>query len=65
MPSRIHRSPVALSGVSVVEGGWLVWEGGESETGVEDEGHPKPAKRHKSPVVLGGEVSVVEGGWLV
>ena len=59
-------SPVVLGGgVSVVVGGWLVWEGGVSLlTEVEDEGHPTPSNAHKSPVVLGGGVLVVEGGWL-
>jgi hypothetical protein len=51
MPSRLHRSPVVLVVVvSVVKGGWLVWDGGGSEvgpllTGVEVQ--PMPRTEHK------------------
>jgi hypothetical protein len=57
-PKRAHKSPVVL-----VEGGWLVWEGGGSLlTGVEDEEHPMPSTAQGSRIVLVGSVSVLEGG---
>ena len=47
MPRRAHESPVVpRDGVLMIEGGWLVWEGGE--VGVEDEEHPMPSKAHVS-----------------
>ena len=35
---------------------------GSSCAGSEEEGHPIPSRRHKSPVVVGGGLSVVVGG---